>query len=122
MTCPYCKRPTDDEGAIYHEGNCPGLADISMCRMEHKYLIDLLRDARDAVTATAEAECVCSGHHPRCKYCAPYRSLIDRITETASEFDVQICQQIYKCNEGRFMQDCPVHGDEVTARETEVKG
>lgn len=37
--CPYCKRPADPEGSIYHVGGCAGLETVTMNRLQYDALI-----------------------------------------------------------------------------------
>lgn len=37
--CPYCKKPADSDGSIFHAGGCRGLDDIKMTRLQYDSLV-----------------------------------------------------------------------------------
>lgn len=37
--CPYCKRPTGDDGCIVHEGGCAGLENVVLNRLQYDLLV-----------------------------------------------------------------------------------
>lgn len=50
--CPYCQRPADDAGSIFHVGGCTALQEIPMNRLQYDLLqaeIQRLRAALEAI-------------------------------------------------------------------------
>lgn len=39
---------------------------------------------------------------------------IQRLEGLIEGLEARLCLEVYKCRDGKFMQDCPMHGDEVT--------
>lgn len=37
--CPYCKRPADSDGSIWHAGGCAGLEKVDINRLEYERLV-----------------------------------------------------------------------------------
>lgn len=39
VECPYCKRPADEEGGIWHVSGCAGLEKVEMNRLQYDALV-----------------------------------------------------------------------------------